>query len=127
MGVILRFDCPCGYTEELYAGGGLNSINPDSIGRFFEYEAGLIKHELGSGNDVIFSMENLPAVCDSCKRISAAPSLRYSIEGAAPKMVRKNICAHCGCHISRIYDSWDDLDCPVCGKKMTGTRTGLWD
>lgn len=126
MGEIIKYNCPCGYSQEFSVGVGMMGMNMMMIQNVFPDDilADFIK-EKEKENIETFINKNQLGLCTNCHTLVAVPHLQYTLKDGSEKHIIGS-CPDCGKEFSLINNP-DDVCCPKCGKIMTSETVGHWD
>ena len=140
MGKIIRYNCKCGYTQDLFEGYGMLSINLPAIGKFFPEETENFQTLKKSGRINHFGMMNKPCVCPSCKTLQTMPVFSYETVDGEKRDFAKTPCPACGTSMLPLKDDMVSeaendnvspspgvVSCPKCQSPMQHNTVGHWD
>lgn len=126
MGEIRSYSCSCGYNQEIFLGGGLQSCSipaikkhfaPDTISEFIAQQ--------DSGNVESYIMENILAECPDCTSLFTVPGFTYKTnDNISHSFI--NSCPKCR-KMPVIVEDTSQVVCPKCGQIMQFISTGNWD
>ncbi|SFR83720.1 hypothetical protein [Anaeromicropila populeti] len=125
MGEMYNANCSCGLDMTFSIGEGLNAHNRNFINKLLKkqdvetfneaYESGFVK---------LFKVENVPYLCEDCKRFGTTFRFTYELHsGETIQLVGK--CSMCNKPV-RILTK-DTMLCPRCGQKINMEEVGHWD
>lgn len=126
MGEIRKYNCSCGYSQELPVGVGMSGMNMLAIQRVFPEDilAEFLK-EKEKDNVETYVNKNQLGICTHCQTLVVSPHLQYVLKDGSEKHIM-GTCPDCGKEFSPIHNP-DDVCCPKCGKTMTSETAGHWD
>lgn len=119
MGEIRKYECRCGYEDEVMIGCGFNAVNKQMAKALFPSELSGYAAE-----NISTFIENSLGLCENCKRLKPIISLKVNTNNGNDQYYKK--CDKCNNVLSVIEDI-DSVICPKCGELMTYASTGLWD
>ena len=125
MGEIRDYSCSCGYQKRIFAGGGMNGCNLNTIKHFFPEEAVAFEQEKAEGRVRSYLLSNTIVICSHCKKIEYVPCFSYRTESEEFSFYKKE-CPECSGMVKRIEDE-ENVPCPECGLRMIYTKNGSWD
>lgn len=125
MGEIKKYMCKCGYSKDIFSGGGLLGCNTDYIGKFFPDEIKRFRKEQDAGQILSYFMENRLFLCPQCQDIMALPVFIYTRENGHTSRFM-GACAECGGYAEQIEDE-ENVKCPKCGQNLSYMKVGNWD
>lgn len=124
MGKVCRISCKCGYTKELYIGGGLAACNINMVNMVFSKEKLKEFNSYYKNNEVKgFFVENVLAICEKCKEIITVAVLKFELTDNR-KLEIINDCSECNEKVRTLSEL---CVCPKCGGRMMEQDIGDWD
>lgn len=124
MGKVCKISCKCGYTKELYIGGGLAACNINMVNMVFSQEKLKEFNSYYKDNEVKgFFVENELSICEKCKEIITVAVLNFGLTNTK-KLKIINECPECNEKVKILSELGA---CPKCGKKMIQQDIGDWD
>lgn len=123
MGDIVHFSCDCGYSKELFLGGGMMSCNRMQISRFFPQEMSEFIKEYENGEIGSYCMETELAICKNCNELEAVEVFRYTNKKGLQEFYKE--CKCCNNKVQIIKE--DNVVCPKCEAILKKQIVGHWD
>lgn len=125
MGQIIRVQCEhCGFTKEIFAGGGRKDCELATIlAALPEDRRHILASAVGSGA-VWISITRKPCACGACKSLYSRPVVEYTLYGIKRKL--HGVCPQCGAENAGWKDE-EELRCPACGAGLLQQQIGHWD
>lgn len=126
MGVILNYQCGCGYHREAYIGAGIRAMRTDILPAYFSDDKLADFYQANNSGEVTSHLcENILAFCPACNDYHDVPFFHYTCKDKTTRFLTGD-CPVCGSAVVRVKET-DGITCPECLKPIAARQTGHWD
>lgn len=126
MGVVLNYQCGCGYKREVCIGAGLRASRTDILSALFSDDELADFRKAETAGDVTSHLcENILGFCPACNEYHTVSFFHYTCRDGASRLLTGTcpICAHA---VTQIKET-TAITCPNCRKLIEAKQTGYWD
>lgn len=126
MGIVLTYQCTCGYRREVCIGAGIRAMRTDILPTFFSDDELTDFYRSENSGEVTEQLcENIFAFCPACNDYHDVPFFHYTCRDGSTHFLT-GACPECGNTVVRVKET-DSITCPDCLKLITAVQTGRWD
>ncbi len=122
MGIVITYNCICGYEERTFLGAGFRAMNIELISKHFPDEGKFISEHREEIKPYL--IKNVLGECVRCKKLYSTAHLEYINNGKT--YIKLGNCPSCEETI-KVIENTDKVKCPKCELKMDYQITGHWD
>ena len=122
MGIVMTYNCICGYEERTFLGAGFRAMNVELISKHFPEEGKFISEHREEVTSYL--IKNVLGECVICRKLYSVAQLEYTHNDKT--YTKLGNCPSCD-EIIKVIENTDEVKCPICDRIMEYAPIGHWD